>query len=303
MHLDCTGLYEDAASLKLAANVEKFDPVYPLWTDAADKHRWAYIPEGSKIDASDPNAWAFPAGTRFWKEFRNPAGDHKVETRVFVKISEGDWSYATYLWDDAQKRATRHDAAKEFMVDGQKYGLPSHQQCMECHIGRRERVMGFDAVSLGMMGEHEGLTLDQLVTSKRLENFEGETHYQIGPNPDSAEAKALGWMHNNCGVSCHNANPNSKAYSTKMRLMLDPRQLDGRPTSEFESVATTVGKDVFTLQWQGNKRIVPGDAAQSLLYQLITTRGNPKMQMPPLGTYITDDDYIAQVKAWIEGMK
>jgi hypothetical protein len=303
MHLECTGLYADMGSLKLADKVEPFQPVYPLWTDAADKHRWIYLPEGEKIDASDPSAWVFPAGTRFWKEFRNPAGTHKVETRVFVKMGDADWSYATYVWDDAQKRATREDVAKEFMVDGQKYGLPSHEQCLECHVGRRERVMGFDAVTLGMMGEHEGLTLDDLLKDKRLKNFDGDTHYQIGPNPDSAEAKALGWMHNNCGVSCHNSNPNSKAYSTKMRLILDPNKLDGRPTDDFDAVATTIDKDVFALQWQGQKRIVPGAPDQSLLYKLITSRGNPKQQMPPLGTFITDNTYVPVVKEWIEGMK
>lgn len=302
-HLECTGLYKDPDSLEIADEVDPFEPVYPLWTDAADKHRWVFLPKGTKIDASDPNAWVFPTGTRLWKEFRNPAGTHKVETRVFIKLDEGDWSYATYLWDDAQKRATRHDAGAELMVDGQPYGLPSHDQCLECHVGRHERVMGFDAVTLGMMGQHEGLTLDDLVSDKRLKNFDGETHYQIGPDPETAEAKALGWMHNNCGVSCHNANPNSKAYSTKMRLRLDPEQLDGRPTDEFDAVATTVDQDAFTLQWQGQKRITAGKPDESLLYKLITSRGNPKEQMPPLGTYITDDEYVAFVKEWIEGLE
>lgn len=302
-HLECTGLFADADTLELADTVEAFEPVYPLWTDAAEKHRWVYLPEGEKIDASDPNAWNFPAGTRLWKEFRNPSGTRKIETRVFMKLEDNDWSYATYLWDANGERAERHDAAMEFDVDGQTYGLPSHQQCIECHAGRRERIMAFDAVTLGMRGEHKGLTLQDLVDSKRIENFDGDTEYQIGPEADSAEAKALGWMHNNCGVSCHNENPGSKAYSTKMRLMLDPDQLDGRPTQEFDSIQTTIGQEAFSLQWQGQKRIVPGNPEESLLYQLISQRGNPKQQMPPLGTYVIDDDYVSVVKQWIEGLK
>lgn len=304
-HLDCTGLYQDADTLEIARSLEPFAPVYPLWTDAAEKHRWIFIPEGAKIDASDPNAWEFPPGTRLWKEFRNPDGTRKIETRVLMKTEEGDWSYTTYLWDDAGKRATRLDEGRELMVDGKAYGLPSHTQCNECHVGRRERVLGFDAVSLGLAGaDHDGMTLAKLVSEDRLENHEGdsETPYQIGPDPESAESRALGWMHNNCGVSCHNSNPNSKAYSSGLRLNLDPTQLDGRATDDFIAIKTTIDQDVFALQWQGQKRIAPGKPEQSLLYKLIISRGDPKQQMPPLGTNYTDDENIAFVKEWIAGM-
>lgn len=304
-HLDCTGLYKDADTEELADDLDLFTPVYPLWTDAAQKARWIYLPEGEKIDASDPANWKFPTGTRLWKEFRNPDGTRKIETRVFMKTEEGDWSYATYLWDDAGKRATRFDNGKELMVDGKAYALPSHTQCNECHVGRRERVMGFDAVTLGLMGDgdREGLTLDQLVSSRRIKNFDGDTEYKIGPNPESAESRALGWMHNNCGVSCHNTNPNSKAYSTGMRLILDPAQLDGRATDDFLAIKTTIGQKAFTLTWQGETRVEPGAPEDSLLYRLITTRGNPKQQMPPLGTNYTDDVNVKIVKEWITGMK
>jgi YD repeat-containing protein len=305
-HLECTGLYQDADTLEIADSLELFAPAYPLWTDAAQKNRWIFVPEGEKIDASDPNAWKFPQGTRLWKEFQSPDGTRKIETRMFMKSEEGDWSYTTYVWDDAGRRATRHDQGKELTVDGKPYALPSHTECNDCHAGRRERVLGFDAVSLGLTSEgHDGMTLDKLVSEKRLKNFDGDsaTQYQIGPDPESAESRALGWMHNNCGVSCHNTNPNSKAYSSGLRLNLDPTQLDGRPTSEFIAIKTTVDQDVFALQWQGQKRIEPGKPEASLLYKLIISRGDPKQQMPPLGTNYTDDESIEIVKAWITGMK
>jgi hypothetical protein len=308
-HLDCTGLYKDGDTLEVADTLDAFAPIYPLWTDDAEKHRWMFLPEGEAIDASDPLAWKFPKGTRMWKEFRNPDGTRKVETRVFMKSDEGDWSYATYVWDDAQKRATREDAGKELMVDGRAYALPSHTQCNECHVGRRERVMGFDAVNLGMTtegvegAERQGVTLQDLVSSGRIKNYGGEMDLKIGPNPESAESRALGWMHNNCGVSCHNTNPNSKAYSSGMRLILDPSQLDGRPTAEFTTIKTTIGQAAFSLQWQGQTRVVPGSPDQSLLYKLITFRGDYRNQMPPIGTNYLDDDNIAIVKEWITGMK
>lgn len=304
-HLDCTGLYKDADTEELADNLELFTPVYPLWTDAAQKARWIYLPEGGKIDATDPANWKFPNGTRLWKEFRNPDGSRKIETRLFMKTEEGDWSYATYLWDDAGKRATRYDNGKELMVDGKAYALPSHTQCNECHVGRRDRVMGFDAVTLGLTGDEdrEGLTLDELISRGRIKNFNADTQYKIGPNPESAESRALGWMHNNCGVSCHNTNPNSKAYSTGMRLILDPTQLDGRPTDEFIAIQTTIGQKANTLTWAGETRVEPGAPEDSLLFKLITSRGNPKEQMPPIGTNYTDDANVKIIKEWITGMK
>jgi hypothetical protein len=304
-HLDCTGLYKDSDTQEVADSLEPFAPVYPLWTDAAEKHRWIFVPEGEKIDASDPNAWKFPQGTRLWKEFRSPDGTRKIETRLFMKSDEGDWSYTTYLWDDAGERATRFDQGKELTVDGKAYALPSHTQCNECHVGRRDRVLGFDAVSLGLAGEnHDGMTLSKLVSDGRLKNFGGEagTQLQIGPDPESAESRALGWMHNNCGVSCHNTNPNSKAYSSGLRLNLDPTQLDGRETEDFIAIQTTIGQDVFALQWQGQKRVEPGNPEASLLYKLVTSRGDPKQQMPPLGTNYVDDENIGIIREWITGM-
>lgn len=304
-HLDCTGLYKDAEALAIADNLEMFAPVYPLWTDAAQKHRWIFVPEGEKIDASDPNAWQFPNGTRLWKEFQSPDGTRKIETRMFMKSEEGDWSYTTYLWEEDGKRATRYDLGKELTVDGKAYSLPSHTQCNECHVGRRERVLGFDAVSLGLAGEgHDGMTLAKLVSDDRLKNFDGDSamQYQIGPAPESAESRALGWMHNNCGVSCHNTNPNSKGYSSGLRLNLDAAQLDGRSTEDFIAIKTTIGQEVFALQWQGQKRIEPGKPEQSLLFKLITSRGDPKQQMPPLGTNYADDENTQIVKEWITGM-
>src|SRR5687768_3582906 len=45
-----------------------FTPRYPLWSDGMSKRRWLYLPPGTSIDKSDPDAWEFPRGTRAWKE-------------------------------------------------------------------------------------------------------------------------------------------------------------------------------------------------------------------------------------------
>ena len=52
-HLRDTGLY--------AEGVLAFSPQYPLWSDGAVKNRWIYLPPGTSIDATQPDAWEFPA--------------------------------------------------------------------------------------------------------------------------------------------------------------------------------------------------------------------------------------------------
>src|SRR5688572_3569824 len=64
-----TGLYADFSSLTIDPGHIAFSPQYPLWTDGAAKRRWIALPPGTVIDASHPDAWTFPVGTRFWKEF------------------------------------------------------------------------------------------------------------------------------------------------------------------------------------------------------------------------------------------
>src|SRR5687767_4053533 len=63
-----TGLYVPG-TLRVRADNQPFSPQYALWSDGASKRRWIHLPAGAFIDASRPDAWEFPAGTKLWKEF------------------------------------------------------------------------------------------------------------------------------------------------------------------------------------------------------------------------------------------
>ena len=132
--LHATGYYELAR--------EPFEPRYPLWTDGAAKRRWIHLPAGTKIDKHDPEAWIFPVGTRFWKEFRL---ERRVETRYSERLPDGSWRFATYLWNADGTRAT---LAPE---DGAQVGgfvVPSRADCVTCHDGPAVPVLGYSAVQL-----------------------------------------------------------------------------------------------------------------------------------------------------------
>ena len=95
--LSQTGLYADAASGRVAADVLPYAPQYPLWSDGAVKRRWVRLPPGTAVDGSRPEGWVFPAGTRFWKEF---SFGRRVETRFLEKQADGSWTYASYIWGE-----------------------------------------------------------------------------------------------------------------------------------------------------------------------------------------------------------
>ena len=56
-----TGLFERGSTTEIRAGVLSFSPQYPLWSDGAAKRRWLYLPPGTFIDASRPDAWVSPS--------------------------------------------------------------------------------------------------------------------------------------------------------------------------------------------------------------------------------------------------
>ena len=99
-----TGLYRDGMVGTIEPGNRPFSPQYPLWSDGATKRRWIHLPDGSRIDVSDPNEWQFPIGTKVWKEF-SFAG-RKVETRFI-------WRAAADAWVTAHESANNYGFSKQ----------------------------------------------------------------------------------------------------------------------------------------------------------------------------------------------
>ena len=82
--------------------LRSFEPRFALWSDGAAKQRWIALPPGTAVDASQPDAWRFPAGTRLWKTFS--VDGRPVETRHLVVQADGRVEAATYVWHNGQAR-------------------------------------------------------------------------------------------------------------------------------------------------------------------------------------------------------
>jgi hypothetical protein len=301
--IECTGLFTNVATKEIAPGIVPYAPAVALWADTAEKQRWIYLPPGTTIDTTVPDEWTFPVGTKVWKQFtRNGI---LVETRLFEKTQPNYWAYGTYAWNDAGTEATASAGGNiPWGTDGGVYHIPTQSECNQCHRGRNDNLMGFEQVSLGLDGA-TGLTLAELVAQNRLSPVPASTHLSVGDDGTGMAAAPLEWLHINCGVSCHNENPNSTGFGSGMNLRLDPTLLDGGPSTDFATRTTTIGVTANNPMWTGQVRIVPGDPAHSLLATLITNRGtnNPAQnQMPPIATYIVDEVDTTTVLDWISAM-
>jgi hypothetical protein len=298
--LECTGLFADVESTELADGVYTFTPAYQLWSDNAGKSRWIKLPAGQKIDSSDPARWRFPVNTKFWKQFDANGG--RAETRLFQKVRDDRWVGATYVWDAQGMKASREDAGRVLARNGVNYRVPAASLCNDCHDGSPESVLGFDAVSLGLpSADPNGLTLQKLVDRGLLTKAPARTRLMIGDDGTGKAADVLGWLHVNCGVSCHNEGVNAEAEVTGLRMKLDPTLLDGRATNNFEAFRQLINTPAVSLQWSRQTRVVPGMPERSLLYKLITTRvgEDDNKQMPPLVTSVVDTKNTTKVREWI----
>jgi hypothetical protein len=158
-HLECSGLYASFADKQLAPDVLPYKPAVEFWSDGAEKQRWIHLPPGTKIDISDWNEWSFPVGTKIWKEFK--IGGKRIETRLFTKIDTATWAHTSYRWNADETDAVAKGGGESIAgigPDGGTYEIPNAGQCEQCHFGRKDQILGFDAVSLGMPGA-EGITL------------------------------------------------------------------------------------------------------------------------------------------------
>jgi hypothetical protein len=298
--LECTGLYANFATKQLAPNAMAYTPSTPLWSDNAQKARWIELPANTQIDVSNPDEWTFPVGTKLFKEFR--IDGQRVETRMFQKTTPTFWVYATYAWNGDDSAATiNYGGPVPVGNDGGTWNIPSNDDCNDCHKGRQDRILGFEQVGLGLPGA-QGLTLAQLAAQGLVTPAPASVSLTIGDDGTGIDPIALGWIHVNCGVTCHNSNPSAAGYGAAMLLRLDPTQLDGTPpnAATWDILKTTLDVPCVSGSVAGQPRILPGDPESSVLYQLIDERGT--LQMPPIASLLIDVPDVAVVHAWIQAM-
>ena len=309
--LRCTAIYDDFDARKLACGVLEYAPAFALWSDGAIKRRFIQIPAGAKIDVTDMDQWSFPPGTKIWKEFQLPfdGGLALVETRLFQKLANGAWRWATYVWSSDNKTAMRNDNGVKGVL-GTTYEIPTQMQCNDCHGGRFDKILGFDGVLLSAP-EATGLTYAELLRLGLVTSSRGAppmpSALQIPGTP--TERAALGYLHANCGVGCHNEQAQSPANASGLHMRLAAAKL-GTATGT-DTVVTGANKTPGH-QWPGEPTapdggwfdIHPGDLSRSLMPARMASRNvdGGRAQMPPIISHQVDDAGLNAIKTWIESM-
>ncbi len=286
MNIADTGPYADVAAGVLAEDVRVFTPAFPLWTDGAAKDRFILLPEGGVIDTSDMDHWRFPVGTKLFKRFTRDG--QRVETRL-SHVTEDGVELGAYVWGAHLSSATLETGGVENVV-GTQHDLPDELQCEVCHVGEPGRVLGFSALQLSSDGQ-----LDNFTSEGWLSDPPVAQGYAPPGSPEVAAA--LGYLHSNC-ATCHVEG--TDAYvETDMNLRLSVADDDPRTTRAFTS---NVGQPLSA--WSRPDyatRVVAGVPDESGLYVRMTLR--TKAGMPPLGTEEVDQDGLALVRQWIEGLQ
>lgn len=307
-----TGLYAPGSTTAIRRGILPFSPQYPLWSDGAAKRRWIYLPPGRAIDASQPDAWQFPPGTRLWKEFSYQG--RPVETRYIERRADGRWLFASYVWSaDGSRAVLAPEAGLAGMpstnAPNGRYDIPSRADCLACHEGAAVPVLGFSALQLSHdrdpLAPHaaspagEELDLRQLVDRGRLRHLPPALLAQppriAATTP--TERAALGYLHANCG-HCHNSDGMPAPVKLRLAQRVTPGQAEPNAQQVLRSLLEQATRYRAAEAPAGAAPIVPGQPEVSTLRLRMHSR-HPQAQMPPLGTRIADQEALALIGRWI----
>lgn len=306
----------DGAAQRPNDGVVPYDLNTPLFSDGADKHRFAYVPAGEKAVYRPFTAFDFPVGTVLVKSFgyvldeRDPSrGEKLIETRLLLHRADR-WVAVTYRWNDAQTDAVLHTTGDDVPVewidaDGNPRSLVFHvpdvNQCKECH----EEVIPFvsplgpKARNLNKTYAYDDGEENQLLRWTRLGILDG------APSPDAApraavlsdpssgtlEERARTYLDVNC-AGCHGFG--GLARTSGLRLSID--ETDPTALGICKSpVAAGNGAGAFRYD------IDPGHPETSILiYRMQSTE--PGVAMPELGRQLPHGEAIELLSEWIRSM-
>ena len=286
------GFFADPAAQQPGAGVMPYRLNTPLWSDGAEKLRFAYVPAGTRALADGPGLLQLPVGAALIKTFK--LGGKLIETRVLLHRADG-WVALPYVWDADQREARLTLGGKRIALtgaDGQplSYAVPNKNQCKECHgVAGAVTPIGPKAYNLApewLAALNKAGKLDRVpVVTKRIPLWEDRDH------ADAALA-ARGYLDVNC-AHCHN--PNGAASNSGLYL----------GWLESDPIKLGIGKrPVAAGRGSGNLDfdVVPGDPAHSILYyRMASLEGG--IAMPELGRAKVDPAGLAAVQRWIGGMK
>ncbi|MBE2248302.1 MAG: PQQ-dependent sugar dehydrogenase [Myxococcus sp.] len=266
-----------------------------LWSDGAAKERFFAIPDGARITVQADGDFELPNGSVTVKTFS--LNGQKIETRLFVRHSDGQWAGYTYEWRTDQSDADLLPGSKTKTVGTQTWTYPSRGECLTCHTAVAGRTLGLELAQLnGALAYPRGVTANQVESLAAVGYFAGALPGPVAslprlPDPFGAmgtvEERARAYLHANCS-GCHRNGQGQGPADFRYGLSFLQTNLCNRAPSNGN--AGVAGALIFT----------PMNPSQSLLS--IRTKALDTFRMPPLGSAIVDAQGTALIDAWINSV-
>ena len=295
-----TGCVSMADPKQPALGLIPYAPNAPFWSDGADKLRWMALPNGQQITIGADGDWSFPNGTVLVKNFK--LGTQLIETRLFMRHTNGNWGGYTYQWNAAQTAATLVKGGLITHIAppaNQDWIYPSEAQCLQCHTNAAGRSLGLETAQLNgdLTYPTTGRTANQLTTLNAIGMFttplaQPPSALPAYRNPygstGTAAERARAYLHTNC-AQCHRPSGGT------------PSNMDLRFNIAIGSTGTcNVAPNSGDLGISGARLIAPGNASNSLIYVRMSRRD--LHQMPPLASNLVDTAGAALIQNWINAM-
>ncbi|HEU5147238.1 MAG TPA: SO2930 family diheme c-type cytochrome, partial [Chryseosolibacter sp.] len=265
------------------------------------------VPKGESISYDTTDALPFPVGTILVKNFSymsSTGSRHLIETRLLLHRQWG-WDAEVYEWNEDQTEAFRLVEGREKMIDFQqdgklrttRYQIPNKNQCKTCHAqGNNVVPIGPKVANLNRSYTYDGVRdnqLDRWVTAGILAVPPG--NIPRWPNysdvSENLTSRARAYLEVNC-AHCHRA----EGAASNTKLILQYYNYDSLSYGfRKRPVAPGAGSGGLTFN------IVPGHAEQSILYYRMNST-DVRVRMPELGRNLIDEEGVALIKEWIDGM-
>jgi uncharacterized repeat protein (TIGR03806 family) len=291
------GFFADGARQVPAARVIPYALATPLWSDGAEKLRFIYLPEGTRLEADGEGLLQFPVGAAIIKTFAFGEGETRrlIETRVLLHRAEG-WVALPYRWNAEQTDAALALAGGRVDLDtpaGEaiSYAIPNKNQCKTCHSKDGQVIpIGPKARNLGQLWLQSMFSADMLEAIPEVARFLPDwNNRDLAPD---TPALARAYLDVNC-AHCHQ--PGGGASNSGLDLRWE--QSDAHAIGIFKR-PVAAGRGAGGHEFS----IVPGEPDRSiLLYRMDSAEGG--IAMPELGKASVDKDGVAVVRRWIAEMK
>ena len=269
------------------ARVTAYHLITPLFSDYADKDRYFYLPQGTKMSFDAAGTVAFPVGAAIIKTFRY--GARRIETRVLLHRSNG-WLALPYVWEGDDAVLKRAGARVTMDVHGQaiNYQVPNVNQCKECHqtgaaltpIGPKARNLD----DLSLTAWRKAGLADAAPKVPKMPRWDDATQ------PIALRARA--YLEVNC-AHCHK--PEGSASNSGLYLGWDQ---PAGPSLGLGKSPVAAGRG------SGGRMvaIAPGHPEQSIMtYRMASTE--PGVAMPELGRNMVHVEGVALIENWVRAMR